>query len=217
MLINKLSVEKMEGCFMPASPWKSLSFVRDLTSDAKSRAGWGIILGILTVILGLLLIAYPLLSATVTTMFIGSILIMAGFFDVGQALRAHTVGTFFAKLLLGLVYGIVGIALVLSPQWGGVVLTRVLGVMLLVEAGIATVQAFQVKPASGWYLFDAVITAVLGVLILAHWPASSLRAIGTLVGVSVLLRGITRIAFATRLRSVTKRVEETHDRPRRAA
>ena len=114
-------------------------------------------------------------------------------------------------------YGFAGIVLVLSPVWGGAVLTGVLSVMLLVEAGAATVLAFQVKSASGWYLFDAVITAILGVLILVRWPVNSLRAIGTLVALAIVMRGITRIALSTRLLSVTKRVEERRNRVGRGA
>jgi uncharacterized membrane protein HdeD (DUF308 family) len=89
--------------------------------------------------------------------------------------------------------------------------------MLLFEAGATAVLAFQVKPVSGWLLFDAAITAILGFLILAHWPASSIWVIGTLVGVAVLMRGFTRIALSTRLRRITKRVEEIRTRPPRAA
>ena len=197
----------------------SSNFGSELTSDTKSRAGWGIVLGILTALLGLLLIAYPLFAAKVTTIFIGSILILAGVFDLIQALRAHTVGAFFTRLLLGVVYGFGGIVLLMNPLWGVTVLTVALGVMLVVEAGAAAVLAFQMKPISGWgwLLFDAAITAILGFLILAHWPASSIWAIGTLVGAALFIRGVTRIALSTRLRRVIGRVEEVADRPRRAA
>jgi uncharacterized membrane protein HdeD (DUF308 family) len=197
----------------------SSNFGGDLTREVKSNAGWGIVLGILTAVLGLLLIAYPLFTATVTTLFIGSILIIAGVFEIVQAVRAQTVGAFFLRLLLGVVYGFGGVVLLLYPLRGVALLTVVLGVMLLVEAGVAAALAFQAKPASGWgwFLFDAVITAILGFLILAHWPASSIWAIGTLVGVAVLVRGITRIAFSAGLRRVTKRIEEIRTPPRRAA
>ena len=191
----------------------------NLAGDVKRNAGWGIVLGILTAVLGLLLIAYPLFTATITTVFIGSILIVAGIFEVVQALRAYNVGTFFARLLLGLVYGFGGVMLLLYPLRGVAVLTMLLGVVLLFEAGATAVLAFQVKPVSGWgwLLGDALITAALGFLILAHWPASSIWAIGTLVGAAILVRGITRIALSTVLRRVTKRVEEIQIQPRRAA
>jgi uncharacterized membrane protein HdeD (DUF308 family) len=191
----------------------------NLAGEVKTNAGWGIALGILTAILGLVLIAYPLFTATITTIFIGWILIVAGIFEVVQAVRANNVGTFFARLLLGLVYGFGGVMLLLYPLRGLAVLTMLLGVVLLFEAGATAVLAFQVKPFSGWgwLLVDAVITALLGFLILAHWPGSSIWAIGTLVGAAILVRGITRIAMSTMLRRVTKRVEEINIRPRRAA
>ena len=190
-----------------------------LRGDVKSRAGWGIFLGILTAVLGLLLIAYPLFTATVTTILIGSILVLAGVFEIVQALRVHTAGAFFTRLLLGIVYGFAGLVLLLYPLRGVAVLTVVLGVMLLFEAGFTAALAFQVKPLSGWgwLLFDAAITVLLGFLILAHWPASSLWAIGTLVGVAVLIRGVTRVALCMGLRRVIGSGEETQTRPPRAA
>ena len=190
-----------------------------LSGDVKSRAGWGIFLGILTAVLGVLLIAYPLFTATITTIFIASILVIVGVLEVVEALRVHTAGAFFARLLLGLVYGFAGVLLLVYPLRGVAVLTMVLGVMLLFEAGFTAALAFQVKPLSGWgwLLFDAVITALLGFLILAHWPSSSLWAIGTLVGVAVLIRGVTRIALGMGLRRVIGRGEETRTRPPRAA
>jgi len=191
----------------------------NLAGEVKRNTGWGIALGILTAVLGVLLIAYPLFTATITTIFIGWILIVTGIFEVVQALRANNVGTFFARLLLGLVYGFGGVMLLVYPLRGVAVLTMLLGVVLLFEAGATAVLAFQAKPVSGWgwLLVDAIITAILGFLILAHWPASSIWAIGTLVGVAILVRGITRIAFSTLLRRVTNRVEEIDIRPRRAA
>jgi len=188
-----------------------------LTSDVKSRAGWGIFLGILTVALGILLMAYPLATATITTIFIASILVIAGVLEIVAALRAHTVGSFFLRLLLGIVYGLGGLLLLFNPMWGVSVLTVVLGVMLLFEAGVALVLGFEMRPASGWgwLIFDAAITALLGFLILAHWPSSAVWAMGTLVGAAVLVRGITRIALSSRLRRVAGQAEDI-TRPRAA-
>jgi len=190
----------------------------NLTSEIKSRAGWGVFLGIVMAALGVLLIVYPLFAATVTTIFIGSILLIAGVVDIVLALRAHKAGTFFLRLLLGVVYGLGGLLLLFNPR-GVALLTAVLGVMLLIEAGATTALAFQVKPLSGWgwLLFDAVITAILGFLILARWPASAVWAIGTLVGAAILVRGITRIALSARLRHATERIEARDIRPPRAA
>lgn len=38
----------------------------------------------------------------------------------------------------------------------------------------------------GWFFLNGLFILVLGILIVAQWPASPLRAIGTMVGASVL-------------------------------
>jgi uncharacterized membrane protein HdeD (DUF308 family) len=189
----------------------------NLGREAKSRAGWGIFLGILTVALGILLIAYPLAAATFTAVLIGAVLVIAGVVDIILALRSQTGGQFFLRLLLGIVYGLGGLLILFNPLWGVAVLTIVLGIMLLFEAAFATVLAFDMRPLSGWgwLLFDAAITALLGILILAHWPSSAVWAIGTLVGVAVLIRGITRIALSAKARKAVGEVQDI-TRPRAA-
>src|SRR5215472_5210752 len=154
-----------------------------LRQQLRRSSGWDIFLGVLTVVLGLLLIAFPLAAATITTIFIGAILIVVGVVDEILALRSHTGGRFFLRLLLGIAYIVAGFLLLAFPLWGVAVLTVVLGVMLLVEAGTATALAFQMRPVAGWgwLLFDAAISLILGLLILAHWPASAVWALGTLV------------------------------------
>lgn len=194
-------------------------FGRNLTNAVKSRAGWGIVLGIVTAALGLLLIAYPLATATVTTILIGCILIVVGVMEIVLGFRSHTAGSFFLRLLLGIVYGFTGLLLLMFPLWGVTVLTAVLGWMLIFEAILATVLAFQTRPAAGWgwFLFDGAVTLLLAVMILARWPSSSVWAIGTLVGVAVLIRGITRIALSAGLRRVAGKVEDQNFPRQRAA
>jgi uncharacterized membrane protein HdeD (DUF308 family) len=46
---------------------------------------------------------------------------------------------------------------------------------------------------SGWLLFDGVITLLLAFLILDRWPSSAAWAIATIVGVNLLISGITRL------------------------
>jgi uncharacterized membrane protein HdeD (DUF308 family) len=53
----------------------------------------------------------------------------------------------------------------------------------------------------GWHAINAVITFVLGILIVAQWPVSGLWVIGLFVGIELLLYGITWIAVALSLRA----------------
>ena len=56
---------------------------------------------------------------------------------------------------------------------------------------------------STWVLVDGIITLLLGLLIYAQWPTSSAWAIGTLVGISMIISGLTRIMLSFAVRKVT--------------
>jgi uncharacterized membrane protein HdeD (DUF308 family) len=190
-----------------------------LPSEIKSRAGWGIFLGVLVAGLGLLLLLYPLVTAALTALLFGCILVIVGVAEVVAAFRAHTVGTLLLRLLLGVAFCLGGLFLLFFPISGVAVLTVALGAMLLVEALLTVVLALQMRPSAGWgwLLLDAAVSLILGGLILAHWPRSSIWAIGTLVGAAVLMRGLTRIAISIALTTAAADVERDDiPRPRAA-
>jgi len=176
---------------------------QDLTEELKKRSAWSIFMGVLTAALGAFLIVYPLATATITTVLLGWVLIFVGIALFVFALHSQTVGNFFLKILLGLLYGICGIALAFFPVAGVAALTLMLGTLLLIQAGMLTALAFQLKPVEGWgwFLADAESSLLLSILIFAKWPSSAIWTIGTLVGVAVLMSGISRIMIATKIRS----------------
>jgi len=176
---------------------------QDLAEQLKKRSAWSIFMGVLTAALGMFLIVYPLATATITTVLLGWVLIFVGIALVVFALHSQTVGNFFLKILLGLLYGICGFALAFFPIAGVAALTLMLGTLLLIQAAMLTAIAFQLKPVEGWgwFLADAATSLLLSVLIFAKWPSSAIWTIGTLVGVSVLMSGISRIMIATKIRS----------------
>lgn len=190
-----------------------------LPSEMKSRAGWGIFLGVLVAGLGLLLLLYPLVTAALTALLFGCILVIVGVAEIVAGFRAHTVGTLFLRLLLGAAFCAGGLFLLFLPIPGVALLTVALGAMLLVEALLTVALSFQMRPAAGWgwLLLDAAVSLILGGLILAHWPRSSIWAIGTLVGAAVLMRGLTRIAVSIALTTAASDVErDDFPRPRAA-
>ncbi len=57
---------------------------------------------------------------------------------------------------------------------------------------------FQNRSAagSGWILVDGTVTLILGLMVWRQWPSSSLWAIGTLVGISMIFTGTTRLMLS---------------------
>ena len=174
-----------------------------VTEEIKNRSVWSIFMGAVTAALGVFLIVYPLAAAAMTTVLLGWALIFVGIAHFVFALHSQTAGNFFLKVFLSVLYGICGIALAFFPMAGVAALTGIVGTLFLIQAGLLTATAFQLKPLEGWgwVLADAAASLLLAVLILAGWPSSSVWAIGTLVGVSVFMSGISRIMIATKIRS----------------
>lgn len=169
-----------------------------LSQDISKQAGWSLFTGLLTAAAGVAMIIYPMTTATISTLFFGWALIFSGAAQVVFAFSSQSVGNFFLKLLLGIVYGVAGITLVASPPAGVVTLTLAIGIMLVTEAVIETILAFSlpIEAGRGWLVASAIASALLGVLILAEWPGSSVWTIGTMVGVAVLFNGISRIVIS---------------------
>jgi uncharacterized membrane protein HdeD (DUF308 family) len=135
--------------------------------------------------------------------FVGSALIVAGVAQLIFAFASSTAGRFFLNVLLGILYGIAGVSLVASPAIGLVTLTAVLGALLIAEAVFETFMAFALPAGAGrgGFLVNALCSLLLGVMILAQWPFSSVWAIGTMVGVAVLVNGITRAVISGQIRT----------------
>jgi len=181
-----------------------------LIQEVRKRSGRSIVIGMLIAILGLFLIAYPLVAATITTILLGWTLIFVGITQLVFALYARTPGNFVLKVLAGLLYGFAGAGLAFSPLAGVSALTMLLGNLLLLQAVLAAVTAFQIRPLPGWgsFLVDAASSLFMGLLILVQWPSSSVWAIGTLVGIAVLTGGISRVIVASKIRSGAAVVEQ---------
>ncbi len=60
------------------------------------------------------------------------------------------------------------------------------------------ILSFRLRPlpGSGWLLFDGIITLILAMMIWRTWPSSSEWVIGTLVGISMLFSGISRLMLS---------------------
>lgn len=130
---------------------------QSLIEDVKKRSAWSIAMGVLTAALGVFLIIYPLMTAKITIVLLGWVLILVGVAQFLFALHSQKVGNFFLKVLWGVLFGIVGFFLAFAPAAGVEALTALLGTLLLVQAGLATVVAFQVRRIEGWGWFCSML------------------------------------------------------------
>ena len=171
----------------------------------KRASGWSIVLGVLIILLGIIALMAPLATGVVAMSILAWTAIFGGVAQIVYAFQAYSGGRTVLEVILGVIYLAAGFYLFSHPLAGLLTLTLLLGMMLVGYGVIAVVLAFQMRPSQGWgwMLFDAAITVLLGVMIIAHWPMNSVWVIGTLFGISILARGVTRLMISLGIRRVT--------------
>jgi uncharacterized membrane protein HdeD (DUF308 family) len=163
--------------------------------SARRFSGWLIVAAILFIVLGAFAIIEPAVAGLGVALLVGWLLIFGGIshfvsaFDGGGAKRV------IFQILAGLVFAIGGYYLVTHPLLALGTLTLLLAAVILAAGVCEIITYFRLKSeqASGWMLFNGIVALLLGGMIWLQWPSSSVWAIGTLVGVNLLLTGITRL------------------------
>lgn len=175
------------------------------TADViRHSSTWSIVWGVLLIALGMLAICSPFLAAVAVNALIAWLILLAGGVHVILAFHVHGAGSVVWKLLVGLAYLFVGVYALMHPVVGVASLTVLIALLFLVEGILDVVQFFRMRSmrGSGWVLGDGIITLLLGAMIFLQWPSSSVWAIGTLVGVSMIISGITRVMFSLAARKL---------------
>jgi len=174
----------------------------------KKSVGWSIGLSVLMIVAGILAIASPLAAGIAVNVLVAWLLVFSGCAHLVFAWYTRSTGGIVWELLLGILYIFIGGYLLMHPLAGLASLTIALAMYLFLEAVLEFVLGFTLRPlpGSGWLLFDGIVTLVLAVMIWRTWPSSTAWVIGTLVGISMLFSGTSRLMLSLAARSVTSKL-----------
>ncbi len=171
---------------------------------AKKLSVWLIAIGVVFIVLGILAIAEPTVAGLAVTLLVGWLLVFGGGFHIVSAFRGGGVGQVIWQVVLGIVYLVGGYYFITHPLMGLGTLTLLLTGIILAEGVMELLAYFQARKAggSGWLIVNALVTLLLAGLIWFHWPSSSTWAIGTLLGVNLLMTGFSRLMLGMAARKV---------------
>jgi len=169
-----------------------------LVGIAKQSVGWTIALSILLILAGILAIVIPPAAGIAVAILIAWLLIFGGVAHLVFAWHVRSAGGLLWEVILGLLYLALGIYLLVKPVVGLASLTLLLASYLFAKGIVVIILAFRMRPlsGSGWLFFDGAISLILGGMIAMSWPSSSEWAIGTLIGISMLFAGFSRLQIA---------------------
>lgn len=164
-----------------------------MVRTASSRLRW--ITALLLFVAAALAIVLPFISATLLTIALGSVAVVAG---LSQLLRVLAGGDLRSRLFRGLsalLYLAGGLWVLIDPIDSEVSLTLFAGLLLTFEGVMElAVAASGSGPARGPVLLDGIVTAILGGLLIAEWPSDSVWAVGTLLGFTLAMSAINLLS-----------------------
>jgi len=176
---------------------------------AKKATRWFIAIAVLFIVLGIFAIAEPFTAGLGVTLLVGWLLVIGAVAHFISAFKGGGAKHVLLQALVGLVYLISGGYFLTHTIMGVSTLTLLLASVILVEGIFELVAYFRLRGRGGsvWLLINGLVTVLLGGLIWFHWPSSSVWAIGTLVGVNLLMTGISRLMLGMAARDLLSELQ----------
>ena len=153
---------------------------------------WGLALAFL----GILSMGGAVISTLFSIIFIGILILFTGVVVILDAF------TFWWRkwqglvlhLIIGILYSITGALLIAKPVLGSMSFTLLVGAFYLSLGIFRIVYSLSLKtPGWGWNFLNGIISLLLGGVIFAYWPLSSLYVLGIIVGIDLLFSGLVYI------------------------
>jgi uncharacterized membrane protein HdeD (DUF308 family) len=164
--------------------------------------GWFLVLGILFIVLGVICVIGDVSATFATVLVFGWLLLLSGVFALVHAFRTHTWSGVLLSLLSALLRGFTGYLLIRYPVAGAVTLTLILASFFIVGGLFRAIGAGMLRlPRWGWSVFSGIVSVVLGIILLAQLPSSSIWFIGFAIGIDLIVDGVSLIALATAIQS----------------
>jgi uncharacterized membrane protein HdeD (DUF308 family) len=170
----------------------------------RLRSKWGAIVafGALLMIMGAAALIFAVASTLAIVTLNGVLFLIGGVAEIGVGMHAKAWGRFFLWVLGGALYIAAGVLCILNPALAAGILTLLLGAGLIAAGVVRAVLAFELPSGARrpMLFVAAAMTFLLGLIIVIHWPLSSVYALGTLLGVDLLVHGAGWVSFGIGLR-----------------
>lgn len=165
---------------------------------------WWMIGGILCLVGGLLALFNPFAGTLAATLIAAWAFMIAGVLQIVAGFNVSGGWNKVALFLIGILGIVVGWFLIRNPLEGVLSLTLAVGVMILIAGVVKLFSAKDVKGTSayGWVIVSGLASLLLGVLIFAGYPSSSIYMLGILVGVQLVFDGVGMIGFSNAAKKI---------------
>jgi len=175
----------------------------DSLAPLHAKWGWIVALGVVYLVAGVIALGSVFAATVASVLVVGIMMMLAGVAEVISAFQVKTWGRFFFWLILGILYIVAGFVAWDNPLLTAVWLTLFLGAALVASGIVRIFLGFNMQHGSPWMwvVVSGLITLLLGVIILAHWPVSAVYTLGIFLGVDLVFAGASWISLGLALRN----------------
>lgn len=169
--------------------------------------GWYAFFGVVSLVAGILALAWPGPTLLVLAVIFGAQLVVSGVFRLVGAVAEHGAsgGTRALMAILGLLGLLVGLYALRHIMITVLALGLVLGIYWVIDGITELFAAIEHPglPGRGWVAASGGLGIVAGVILLV-WPGISALVLSFVVGIWLLCFGIMQLVIAVRLRRLAK-------------
>ena len=171
-----------------------------MMQDLAAHWGLVVVLGIISIVLGVLAIGYPGATVVTVAIFFAAWLFVTGIYEVIVSFtRDGDTAMRVFHAIIGVLSVIVGFALLRSPFQSVEVMIFVLGIFWLVQGIMTFAAAFSVKQGRNWGIVMGILGILAGIVILTY-PISSAVILAQIGGIWLVILGIMQIVAGYQLR-----------------
>ncbi|MFI1200489.1 DUF308 domain-containing protein (plasmid) [Streptomyces sp. BHT-5-2] len=186
---------------------------RSTRSSPAARLGrsFGLlaVLGAILVLAGIVGLVYVGVATLTTMLLFGWLLLIGGVVGLVHAVQSRGSSYFWLAVIVAALNIAAGVVVIRLPDATAAALTMFAALLFLTGGLFRLAGAVVVRGAQfGWTLLQGVIGILLGVLVLANWPQSSLYVIGCFFSLELLFDGLGLLAMGMGGRHVVGMVKE---------
>ena len=172
-----------------------------------------VIIGVVTLILGIIVSFHPGGSLNVLAVLLGVLLVIAGVFDLVRVFdrsEPHRVWLGIAGLLLV----VIGVVLIRHLNLTVALVGLVIGITWIVQGLAELADAFSGGPGErrGWWIFFGLISLVAGIVVVAV-PTTSVTVLAVLAGIWFIVMGLVEIVGGFMQRHADSRSQAGQGQP----
>lgn len=169
-----------------------------------------LVLGALTLILGLIVALHPSSSVNVIAVLLGILMIISGIFHlirVFDTAEQHRVWLG----ITGLLFVVIGVVLIRHLHLTRSIIGLIIGITWIVQGLAALIGGISggVREGRAWWIIFGAASLIAGIAVTAT-PASSLDVLATLLGIWFIVMGVFEVVGGLLLRHATRAREVTH-------